>query len=59
MPISISEIAVHMAVGDGAAPAEATGNPGETKPMTPEVIEDIVRRCTEQVLTALRMEKER
>ncbi len=59
MPLSISEIAIRMAVGDAADPVEPAGEAGESTPMTPEMMDQLVHRCTEQVLAALRAEKER
>jgi hypothetical protein len=59
MPLSISEIAIRMAVGDAGDPAEAPTGQGNATAMTPEMMEQLVRRCTEQVLATLRAEKER
>jgi Family of unknown function (DUF5908) len=62
MPLEISEIGVHMAVGGAPAvkgqapPAATTGNDGAISPVR---MEEIVEACVQQVLRTLRMSGER
>ena len=58
MPLEISEIGVHVAVGDGTPPAGvAPGISGGAQ--TPAQRESIVQACVRRVLQTLRMMKAR
>jgi hypothetical protein len=62
MPLEISEIGVHVAVGQGAGPVGPT--PGQSQDgggagLTPAQHEAIVNACVQQVLRNLRQEQER
>ena len=65
MPLEISEIGVHIAVGDGPAIAAqvaprttAAGSAGSSA-MTPQHIEALVRASVQETLRTLRMAGER
>ncbi|MES2442411.1 MAG: DUF5908 family protein [Pseudomonadota bacterium] len=63
MPLEISEIGVHVAVGPNvsapapSAPQGSGGGGGQA--LTPAQHEEIVNACTQQVLRNLRMMQER
>lgn len=62
MPLEISEIGVHVAVGQGTGPAgPAPSHPqGDSSAgLTPAQHEEIVNACVQQVLRNLRQEQER
>lgn len=62
MPLEISEIGVHIAVGHAppatSPPAPHRGEP-PPEPMTPARVEAIVHACVQEVLRNLRLREER
>jgi hypothetical protein len=56
MPIEISEISVHIAIGDGA---RAVPVPPQEPAMTPERMEALVRACVHDVLRTIAMQQAR
>lgn len=62
MPLEISEIGVHVAVGPGVAPAEPSGPsapPGSDAALTPAQHDAIVDACVKQVMQNLKQMQER
>jgi hypothetical protein len=68
MPLEISEIGVHIAVGDGpaiaaqvapAATSAGSGGAAAGGAMTPQRMEAMVRACVQETLRTLRMGEER
>lgn len=57
MPLEISEIGVHVAVGEAGAAANAPAVQGGS--ITPAQQEEIVAACVKEVLRHLRMQDER
>lgn len=64
MPLEISEIGVHIAIGHAPPPTPApasgtsSGAPAAA-PMTPAQVEAITNACVQQVLRNLRLREER
>jgi hypothetical protein len=62
MPLEISEIGVHIAVGGiapSAPPIEHAPDGGEGAALTPAHMEQIVSNCVAQVMRNLRLREER
>jgi hypothetical protein len=67
MPLEISEIGVHFAVGDPAAPADPAGRPGPAPEpgcggggsLSAAQTSEIVERCVAAVLARLRLREAR
>jgi len=65
MPLEISEIGVHIAVGDGpaiaaqVAPRTTSAGSAGSNAMTPQHIETLVRASVQETLRTLRMAEER
>jgi hypothetical protein len=62
MPLEISEIGVHIAVGGiepSAPPLEHAPDGNQQAPLTPAHMEQIVRACVSQVMRTLRQRKDR
>lgn len=64
MPLEISEIGVHIAIGHAPPPTPAPSpgpSPGApaAAPMTPAQVEAITNACVQQVLRNLRLREER
>lgn len=57
MPLEISEIGVHLAIGDAASATSAAVEPGSgsaQEPLSPAVRAAIVKACVDEVLRTLR-----
>lgn len=62
MPLEISEIGVHIAIGQAPSPTVTpTPTPGApaAAPMTPAQVEAITNACVQQVLRTLRLREGR
>lgn len=64
MPLEISEIGVHIAIGHTPAPTAAptpvaTSGAAPADPMTPARVEAIVQASVQEVLRTLRLREER
>ena len=59
MPLEISEIGVHVAVGEAGAVAKAKAPAVQGGSITPAQQEEIVAACVKEVLRHLRMRDER